>query len=225
MNANGVLVFMIKNAKIYCFSLALGLVAALTATNSLASHYYAGVLTGYGNTNWSRITTNNDFLTVSLPSSSNGEGVTWGVFVGDDFSEHFGAELRFQHFADTRVDFAEFNNYATPAADGIAPAFNMTSVTTSIQLLSRMRVAINHAKTLQAYSVLGASATHRSDVLRHGTGIGGVFGAGMQYQMSQHLASSLEFNFVTGSASVDLKPAQTYIPFLTSCVYKVSYYF
>lgn len=225
MNVNGVLVFMIKNAKVRCFSLALGLVAALTATHLLATNYYAGVLTGYGNTNWSKITTNNDFLTVSLPNSSNGEGLTWGVFVGDDFNEHFGAELRFQHFADTRVGFAQYNDYATPDVNGVAQAFSMTSVTTSMQLLSRMRVAVNQAKTLQAYSVLGVSATHRSDTLRQGTGVGGVFGAGMQYQMTQHFASSLEFNFVTGDASVDLKPAVAYIPFLTSFIYKVSYYF
>lgn len=216
---------MIKSAKRFLTILAFGWVTALAVTPLFAHQFYMGLLSGYGNTNWSRITTNNDFLTTSLPSGSNGEGITWGVFVGDDFNKHFGAELRYQHFDNSTVEFAEFNNYSTPdAVTGIAPAFSMISKTTSIQLLGRMRVTINAAKTLQAYTVLGASATHRSDVLRHATGLGGVFGAGMQYQMNQHFASSLEFNFVTGDASVDLKPALYYIPFLTTVVYKLSYY-
>lgn len=225
MNVNGALLSMIKSAKQLITLISLGLVAVITTTNLFATGYYAGVLAGYGNTNWTRISTSNDFLTTSLPDGSRDDGLSWGIFIGDDYSQHFGVELRFQQFADSSIHFARFNNYSTPGTDGIAPAFTMTSRTNSIQLLSRMRVSINKSDTLQAYSVLGASATHRSDILRKIAKLSGVFGAGMQYKMTQHFTSSAEFDFITGDAKVDLKPAADYLPFLTTVFYKLSYYF
>ena len=212
---------MIKSAKHYLVTLMFGLVAAFTATNLFASHYYAGVLGGYGNTNWSRIATSDPTLSTSLPISADDDGATWGLFVGDDFSQYFGVELRFQHFADSKISFAQYNEYSSEA-EGF-PAFTMTSTTTSYQLLSKIHVPVS--QLVQAYSILGVGATHRSDILRDTTGLAGIFGAGMQYQMSQHVASSFEFDFATGDATVDLKPAQEYIPFLTSFIYKLSYYF
>lgn len=200
----------------------LGIFLLTSAATSFANQgLYVGILGGWGDTNWSRFASNNIILQSSLPESASSQGLMWGVLVGNDFSDHFGAELRYQHFANSTVNFAQYNDY--PPAGPDFNAFSMSSNVQNIELLSKIQA--NVTDKLQAYSLLGASYTMRDDILANVRGFGGVFGGGLAFEPNAHWSHSIEFQFVTGNASVDLYPAEDYLPFLTAFSYKIGYYF
>ena len=197
--------------------LSLALPAICTPIFGLQNQFYAGILGGYGSTNWGRLVTTDLFLEGSLPNSAKDAGFTYGVFIGDDINQNFGLEIRYQNFANSEIGFA--NNEYSP--DG-AP-FTMVSKTSAFMFLGKLRAPIT--KNLQAYSIIGGSYTLRSDQIANLKGFGGVFGGGIDLAVAQHWHKSLEFDFVTGNANINEYPAQYYQPFLTAVVDKIIFYF
>lgn len=185
------------------------------------SGLYAGIMDGYGSTNWGKISSSDDTLQTSLPSDAQDSGNVWGFFIGDNIAKNYGVELRYQKFATSKISFAQFNEYS-PGADGF-PAFSMNSETDSYSLLGILRIPVNNI--IELYSVIGGAYTQRRDQLANVSGIGGVFGGGARIIFNKQFSSSLEFDFVTGNAPVNLMPAENYLPFLTSLNYKLIYSF
>lgn len=194
------------------------LLATYTVSFGLQNQFYAGILGGYGSTNWSRLATNDPTLQATLPASASDTGFTGGLFIGDDINQYFGIEIRYQKFADSQIDFT-LNEYNPP---DFAP-FSMTSKISAGMFLGKLRIPLNNK--FQAYSILGGSYTMRSDRLASVNGFGGVFGAGTDFAINTHWHNSLEFDFVTGNAAINETPAQNYQPFLTSFADKVIFYF
>ncbi len=198
----------------------IGVSLLVTSASALGNTWYAGILGGYGSTNWSRISTENDSLQATMPSGAKDDGFTWGLIVGDNINTYFGAELRYQRFANSRVSFAQFNEYDPDS--NFAP-FDMNSRTEAYMFLGKLRIPVN--QRLELYSIFGASITYRKDQLNSLHGLGGVFGGGADFAVTQHWHNGLEFDFVTGNAPINLAPAQYYQPFLVSLVDKIEYFF
>jgi hypothetical protein len=190
-----------------------------TASYAATHNWYAGLLTGYGSTNWSRIATSNDSLQATMPSSAKDDGLSWGLFLGDNINTHFGIELRYQRFANSKINFAQFNEYNPPDY----AAFSINSKTEAYLLLAKLRIPIS--SSIELYSVFGGSITYRKDQLNSLNGFGGVFGGGTDFTLTKYWHDSLEFNFVTGNAPINLAPAEYYQPFLTAIVNKISFFF
>jgi hypothetical protein len=210
---------MIKIAN-YAFLLLFSSLVYSQAFMSAQHEIYIGVLGGYGSTNWSKIQTDDPTLQASLPSHAKDAGLTWGVFIGDNIGKHYGVELRYQKFANSAISFAKYNEYA-PAPD--FNPFTMTSKTENYSLLGKLRVMAY--PNVELYSILGASYTKRSDTLAKIGGLGGVFGGGTTFVINSHFSNALEFDFITGNASITLMPSTTYQPFLTSLSDKFIYTF
>jgi hypothetical protein len=190
------------------------------ASAHFSQSWYAGLLAGYGSTNWSKIKTDDPTLQNSLPSHADDSGLAWGAFIGDNINSHYGLELRYQHYANSKISFAKFNEYAPPPS---FPAFTMSSSSYNIAFLGKLRV--QPTPHVELYSLLGLSYTHRQDKLVTLDGLGGFFGAGTRFMVNKHFSLGPEFDFVTGNEKVTLSPAKTYLPFLTSINLKVQYVF
>ncbi|MBY0377228.1 MAG: hypothetical protein K2Q33_01525, partial [Gammaproteobacteria bacterium] len=167
-----------------------------------------------------KISSSNDTLQTSLPSDAQDSGNVWGFFIGDNIAKNYGVELRYQKFATSKISFTQYNEYS-PAPD--FPAFSINSETDSYSLLGILRIPVNNI--IELYSVIGGAYTQRKDPLANVSGIGGVFGGGTRIIFNNHFSSSLEFDFVTGNAPINLRPAESYLPFLTSLNYKLIYSF
>lgn len=197
----------------------LALVSSAYTLPSIHQQWYIGALAGMGSTNWSKITTNDVTLQNSLPSNAKDNGLTWGILIGDNINRHYGIEMRYQHYQNSSISFANYNEYGPqPYATN---AFTMISKNYNIALLSKLRV--QPTAHLEFYSLIGLSYTHRSDRLANLGGIGGFFGAGFLLSKGKHWSLGPEFNFVTGNEKVTLYPSKTYLPFLTSLSLKVLY--
>lgn len=184
------------------------------------SGVYVGLMGGYGSTNWSKIHTSDDTLQTTLPSQAKDGGAVWGIFIGDNIGKNYGVELRYQRFANSKISFTQYNEYSPPPD---FPAFTMTSKTESYSLLGKLRVPVT--QNFELYAVMGGAYTERKDELANVYGLAGVFGAGSRIIFNNHISNALEFDFVTGNASINLEPAKSYLPFLTSLNYKFIYSF
>jgi opacity protein-like surface antigen len=195
-----------------------GILLTATTSHAVTNDYYVGILGGYGSTNWSKLATTDENLQLALPSGATDSGATWGVVAGDNINENFGAEFRYQKFADSKISFSGINEYSPDFEP-----FTMTSHTESYMLLGKLRVPLN--KSFEIYSLMGAGMTYRKDQLNSLHSIGAAIGAGAELSVTTHWHNSLEFYLVTGNATINIEPALYYQPFLTSFVDKVSYYF
>lgn len=202
--------------KLLLLSLIIGVIPSVYADNSSLrpGAMYFGLQAGYGGTNWSRITVKDNLLKFNLPDKSEDTGPVVGFFTGINIGHHYGVELDYKRYKNSKICFA--NNIYKPQP------FCMVSRTQNVSLLGKLRIAIG--KRAEIYSVMGATYIMRRDTLTHKKAFGGVFGAGVNIGVAKHIVNGLEFDFATGKAGINEVPAKSYVPFLTSINYRVAFY-
>ena len=210
---------MIQTAKFFSSVSLLALCINAYTFPAIHQQWYLGTLAGFGTTNWSKITTTDITLQNSLPSHAKDTGLTWGILIGDNINQHYGIEFRYQHYKNSAISFADYNEYAPPPYAN--NAFTMISKSYNIALLGKLQA--QPKSYLNIYSLIGLSYTHRSDRLANIGGLGGFFGAGFTFSICKQWALGPEFDFVTGNEKVTLYPSETYLPFLTSLSVKLIY--
>ena len=221
----------IKKAMIYLFKIKKSIICCCLLTISLISNSYAntipylytGAATGYASTDWSFLCApeydedgNINLTVVASPIDSEDDGTDWSMLLGYRFSPNFALEASYNHFADSEVTLQKWNIEI--------PKYDLGDGTENVTFTSKTEAYTLQAKfflpetffniNIDFFSSLGLELTHRSDVLTNTNNIGGVFGAGLSYDISQHVTSQLYFNYYTGYGASSLYPCEDYIPFI-----------
>lgn len=192
--------------------------------------FYLGGGIGYGNTDWTEITTTpgiqND-TTVSAPISATGSGVAYDAYMGYQFSPHFTVETVYTRYPTTRV--------------GFQPSVNTYGITTlktdtdSYSLLGKILVPFGFTG-VSVYADAGATMIHRKDenitpdtspgsiVTFHKVNrykLGPSFGFGVATNVTQRLFAEGSFQYTTGYGKADITPAEDYVPFVYSIMFNM----
>ena len=154
-----------------------------------------------------------------MPADTHNTGFLWRYSGGIHLNHIINVEVRYENFPLSKMFFADSNEYDPPSYN----PFTLNSSTQNIEMLGQFNIPVY--KKFGIYSLLGGSYTMRNDKLEHICGFGGVFGFGTRYRNNKHFQQNLEFEFVTGNASITLYPAKKYFPFLTDITYQIEYYF
>jgi opacity protein-like surface antigen len=196
--------------------------------------FYFGGSTGYGNTDWSEITTapgtelNPNLAAETAPISAKSGGFAWGAFMGYQFSKHFTVEAAYTHYHSTVVGFA-----TSPLANSYGIE-ELRTDTHSYSLLGKILVPFGFTN-VYVYADAGVTYVHRDDHKvtpdpnnppvdfdkRHKGHFGPSFGFGLAYDITEHLFTEGAFQYTTGYGKADVKPAEDYIPFVYSIMLNI----
>ena len=191
--------------------------------------FYFGGSAGYGNTDWSEITTSAGTQTQpnlaaeTAPTSAKSDGFAWGGFVGYQFSEHFTIEGIYTHYHSSVVGFA-----TSPLANSYGIE-QLRTDTHTYSVLGKILVPFGFTH-IYVYADAGITYVHRDDDKvtadpqnppvdfdkRHKGHFGPSFGFGLAYNITEHLFTEGSFQYTTGYGKADVKPAEDYIPFTYS---------
>lgn len=195
--------------------------------------YFGGSL-GYGNTDWSEITTvpsttaQPNLAASTAPISAKSGGFAWGAFLGYQFSKHFTVEGIYTHYHSTVVGF---QTSVTPNFYGIE---QLRTDTRSYSMLGKIMVPFGFTN-VYVYADAGVTYVVRDDqsitpdpnnppvdfAKRHRGHFGPSFGFGVAYNLTEHLFTEGSFQYTTGYGKADVKPAEDYIPFVYSVMLNI----
>ncbi len=199
--------------------------------------FYVGASTGYGSTNWDGLvnqdSVNYPYVETSAPSAAQDKGLVYGLFAGYNFTKNFAVEFRYIDFPTATVVFGPPTNYN---ANNVA-SFQTSTYTYS--LVGKVITPIGESP-FSVFADAGLVYTHRSDVLANSDmnaqgfdqgmngkkyNYGGMFGAGLYYQLTQHLFTGFEGTYGSGYGQSIEYPAKTYIPFTYAIQIEMGYRF
>ena len=190
--------------------------------------FSAGVLLGYGTTNWRMLDAycQGDaaclmLLPYSTPVNSDDSGFAYGLQLGYQIEENFALELTYRRFANTRIYFAQYNSYKN------LPHDKATSITSSVFAYSLMGkfYAPMGSSAYYAYASGGPSITHRYDALSRFSHVNFAFGMGLGRVLWERLRAEVDFFYSTGYDHATMTPAESYVPFLFSANLRLAYIF
>lgn len=187
--------------------------------------FYFGVSGGYGNTDWSKITTTPGSLAApSAPIGATSGGFAYGLFAGYQFSKHFMIEGNYTRYPQTTVNFDPGNLYALDS---------LVTNTDTYSLLGKILVPFGFTK-VYVYADAGVTIVHRSDSKLHASAgltpsvgkvnkykAGPSFGFGLAMNVTPRIFSEVGFQYTTGYDKADAKPAVDYIPFVYSIMFNL----
>ncbi len=188
--------------------------------------FYFGGSLGYGNTDWSEITTAPSTETVfnpatlSAPIGATQGGVAFGGYIGYQFSEHFTVEGIYTHYPMTKVTFSQDgNNYNIG---------ELKTNTNAYSLVGKIMVPFGFTK-IYVYADAGVTYVMRDDNQttplpdeipnfkeEHIGHFGPSFGFGLAYDITPRIFTESSFQYTTGYGKADMRPAEDYIPFVYS---------
>jgi hypothetical protein len=152
----------------------------------------------------------------SAPIGADDDGLNWGILLGYRFSANFALEASYNHFADSEITLSQYNIEI--------PKYNLGDGSEDVSFTSKTEAWTLQTKfflpeqffnvNIDFFSSLGLELTHRSDVLTDISQVGGVFGAGLSYDINKHLTSQIYFNYFTGYGASSVYPCEDYIPFI-----------
>lgn len=177
---------------------------------------YAGVLLGYGNTNWQQMVSQDASTATSTPTTAGGSGVAEGITIGYGISRYFALEGDFTHFPDADLVFAPYSVYR--------PLTKTTSKTNAYALFGKFMLSLDNGK-FSPFSEIGPGYVQRDDDLAEKGHFSGSFGVGMDYYFTPHWMAELGLQYYTGYGDSTLKPAYDYIPFLYTVNFRIAYRF
>ena len=214
-------------------------------TEHVKNPFYFGGSLGYGNTNWSEITTpaatkSNHYNQVALsaPISATSGVFASGAFMGYQFSPHFMIETDYTHFDTTEVGFQTTVDYPPPT--GQKPWNNFYGIsqlntnTNAYSLLGKILVPFGFTQ-VYVYADAGVTYVQRDDLsyvaepsvadpsfkLMDIGHFGPSFGFGLAYNITQHIFSEAAFQYTTGYGKANLEPAEYYIPFIYTLMFNL----
>ncbi len=197
--------------------------------------FYMGLGAGYGDTDWSQITTLNDPFnpaTESSPISSSAKQIAFDAYIGYQFSEHFAVESIYTRYPQTTLGFQlEGSGSSFPNIYGID---TLTTNTDSYSLLGKIFVPFGFTK-VNVYADAGVTVMHRHDIsvtkdpdaavmnyVKQNTyKAGPSFGFGVAMNVTKRLFSEIGFQYTTGYGKADVNVAEEYIPFAYSILFNM----
>lgn len=197
--------------------------------------FYIGGSIGYGETDWSQITTAiGNPAAASAPITANSNGLAFGAIMGYQFSRHFLIEADYTHFADSKVGFE--TSADTPGGYNTYGLKSLKTGTSSYALLLKILVPFLNSKSY-VYADTGAAYVYRSDksvtadpnnppvyyTKQHKGHFGASFGFGVARNVTEHIFTELSFQYTTGFGKADATPAEDYIPFVYSLMFNIGY--
>lgn len=89
----------------------------------------------------------------------------------------------------------------------------------------KAKIMLQIPKTsIRAYSSVGIAGIHRNDILVNQWRATPAFGAGFNYQLTNHWMLELGGNYTAGYGEAQLTPSDSYFPFLYSVVLRLAYF-
>lgn len=184
-------------------------VASAKSTLLTDKPFYAGILAGYGSTSWGHMVSADSTTLIALatPVDASDHGMVWGALLGYQFSPNFAFETTYVHYDDTNVKFLDYSFYT--------PILEINSKSSSVSIVGKF-IAPMPWWSLYGYADAGAAVTIRRDALANRQSVGAAFGLGFLKPVSDNMVADFSFQFHTGYAISEMKPALDYIPFLLS---------
>jgi opacity protein-like surface antigen len=185
------------------------------------NRFYAGLTGGYGSTTWNGLVPNepDSTMSVSTPVSVSEGGFAWGLFGGYEFIPQFALEASYMHYQAARLYFDYVSLFSFN--------YNMTELTTrteDVALMAKIMLIIP-TTTIRVFSSVGVAMVHRYDDIKNIWRARPTFGAGFNYNFTDHWMGEVGINYVAGYGQAEMNPAQDYIPFLYSAFLRVGYRF
>lgn len=197
---------------------------AIANNSKFQNPFYFGAMGGYGATTWQGLVPNkenlNQAISLSTPINVKEGGGVWGVFIGHEFSPFFALESNYMRYPDAKVFFEPDSLFSFDHND----LTEFKTKTESVALMAKLMIAMPIAD-MRAYSSLGVAGVHREDILVNHWRLTPTFGAGFNYQLSNHFMAELGGNYVAGYGESQLSPAEGYFPFLYSVSLRLAYSF
>jgi hypothetical protein len=207
------------------FSLYSSLIFSASLPNPGASFHhplYIGVSAGYGSTTWEGLVpaaeNQNMAISISTPLKVREGGAVFGFWGGYELSRYFAIEANYTRYPKAIVFFDEESLFAFEHDE----LLELTTNTETAALMAKVMINIP-TTTLRFYSSLGAAMVRRWDMMNDSKRAAPAFGAGFNYNASEHLMAEIGFNYTAGYGESELNPAKDYIPFLYSVFLRLAY--
>jgi hypothetical protein len=184
--------------------------------------FYVGLTGGYGSTTWGELVPpdQNAAMSLSTPVSVSEGGFAWGLFAGYEFIPQFGLEASYMHYQAARLYFDPMSLFSFNY-DGLT---ELTSRTESVTLMAKIMLVIP-TTTIRVFSSAGAGGVHRYDAIKNIWRLRPTFGAGFNYNITDHWMTELGVNYIAGYGVPELNPTKDYVPFLYSAFLRIAYRF
>jgi opacity protein-like surface antigen len=196
--------------------------------------FYLGLAAGYGSTNWSGMKALDTPSQDSTPTVVHDSGFEWGAFFGWQPIQNLALEFRYQKFSDSVLTLDK-SRYPSPPLPSNS---KLTSQTWAYSVVAKLILPIGKSG-LAVFGDLGPVYTRRHDPLASSaedpndarkpggknSNLGIMFGGGLNYDLSDHIRTTLEFSYGSGSGESMQYPVYTYIPFIYSIEFKLAYRF
>ncbi|CEK10338.1 outer membrane beta-barrel protein [Legionella hackeliae] len=187
-------------------------------------HFYVGAMGGYGATTWEGLVpteeNQNLALSMSTPIKVREGGGVWGAFTGYEFNPFFAIELSYLDYPDATVSFDSMSLFSFLNDNRLS----FKTKTETVDLKAKIMLVIPNTK-IRAYSSVGVAGVHRDDMLVDDWRVSPAFGAGINYQLTEHWMGELGGNYTAGYGEAQLTPSDSYFPFLYSVVLRLAYFF
>jgi opacity protein-like surface antigen len=192
---------------------------------NIANHpFYIGAIAGYGSTTWQGLVapkkSQNEALTLSTPIYVEEGGATWGVMAGYEFTPCFAVEANYIRYPNSTVYFNEFSLFSFTHDQELS----LSTKTEAISLLGKIMLLIPNSN-FRVFSSAGGAALYREDMIIDNWRLTPTFGAGVNYNFTEHLMGEIAGNYTAGYGESQLSPVDTYYPFLYSVTARVAYRF
>lgn len=187
---------------------------------------YIGANIGYGNTDWSEITTspsppngNINPATFAAPIGATHGGIATGGYVGYQFSRHFTIENIYTHYATTEVTFSQANNYnisrlnTNTLSDSLVGKILVPFAMTKVYVYADAGITYVRRIDKKITSLPDSTPNFKKEHIGH---FGPSFGFGVAYNLTQHIFTEGSFQYSTGYGKANARPAENYIPFTYS---------
>lgn len=196
--------------------------ASELSDNKFRHPFYVGLEGGYGSTTWGHLTPlNPDVATnLSTPTNVSEGGGVWGLFGGYEFLPQFALEANYMHYQAARLYFDPYSVF-TNDYDGRT---ELTSRTESVSLMAKIMLIIPRS-TIRAYSSVGVGVVHRYDAIKNIWRPNPAFGAGLNYNLTDHWMTEIGINYIAGYGEAELNPAKDFVPFVYSAFARLAYRF
>jgi hypothetical protein len=190
--------------------------------NKFKYPFYIGVTGGYGRTTWQGLVPPEKrqslAMAMSTPKYVNEGGALWGLFAGYEFLPSLALEASYMRYPDAKVEFDSASIFSFER-NGLTQFITKTE---TVSLMGKIMMIIPHTD-IRAYSSLGLAEVHRCDQINNHWRGSPTFGAGFNYNVTQHVMGELGAVYTAGFGQAELNPAEDYYPFLYSVFFRLAY--
>lgn len=189
---------------------------ATAASIEYARQYpiYIGLLTGYGDTDWERLVSQDEATAEATPISATGTGLLYGFFGGYQPFEYVAFEAEYIHFPDSELTFEPGN------ASGFE---DTTSKTDYYALLMKLLVPVTDS--WRVFGDIGVAHVTRSDDIADISDTRATFGFGADYSLAAHWFVTMAFEYTPGTGEAEQDASAKYIPYVYSGQIGLAYRF